>query len=73
MGAQIAIQVSSAMVTVRIGKETMIRTLVHSAAQVNTGIFIIGMPGARIFRMVAKKFTPVSRVPRPEICRLQIQ
>lgn len=40
---------------------------------VNTGIFIIGMPGARIFRMVAKKFTPVSRVPRPEICRLQIQ
>ncbi|MNS85295.1 hypothetical protein D3C72_1191570 [compost metagenome] len=61
------------MVTVRIGKETMIRTLVHRAAQVNTGIFIRGMPGARIFMMVAKKFTPVNRVPRPEICRLQIQ
>ncbi|MNE28026.1 hypothetical protein D3C80_1214530 [compost metagenome] len=61
------------MVTVRIGKEAMIRMLAHRAVQVNTGRRIMVMPGARIRMMVAKKLTPVSRVPRPEICRLQIQ
>ncbi len=29
------------------------------------------MPGARIFRMVVTKFTPVSRVPTPDIWMAQ--
>ena len=61
------------MVAVRIGKEMMMSTLVQNAVQVKTGIRIIVMPGARILSMVTKKLTPVSRVPIPEICRLQIQ
>ena len=40
--------------------------------RVNTGIFIIGMPGTHL-QNGGEEFTPVSRVPRPEICRLQIQ
>ncbi|KGS05743.1 hypothetical protein X946_5950 [Burkholderia sp. ABCPW 111] len=54
--------------TVRIGNDAMMRTFVQSAVHVNTGIFISVMPGARIRRMVTKKFTPVSNVPTPDIC-----
>jgi hypothetical protein len=35
-----------------------ISTLVHNAVQVNTGIFIIVMPGARILTMVTIRLTP---------------
>ena len=50
----------------------MIRMLVQSAVQVNTGMRISVMPGARILRMVTKKLTPVSSVPMPEICSAQM-
>ena len=30
------------------------------------------MPGARILKMVATKFTPVSNVPNPDICKAQM-
>ncbi|CKW38739.1 Uncharacterised protein [Mycobacterium tuberculosis] len=40
----------------------------HRAVQVKTGIFIMVMPGARIFTMVASRFTPDSNVPTPAIC-----
>ena len=43
-----------------------------SAVQVNTGIFISFMPGARMRRMVTMKLMPVSVVPRPEICSDQM-
>ena len=65
--------VNSAIVTVRIGKEMMIRMLAHREAHVNTGIFIIGIDGVRMRRMVAKKFTPVKVVPTPDICSAHIQ
>lgn len=38
MGTQIAIGVSNATVTVRIGKEAIIRMFAHRDAQLNTGI-----------------------------------
>jgi hypothetical protein len=41
---------------------------VHNEVQVNTGIFISVMPGARILMMVASKLTPDSNVPTPAIC-----
>ena len=47
----------------------MISTLVHSAVQVNTGIFIMVMPGARILMIVASRLMPESVVPTPAICR----
>ncbi len=56
----------------RIGKAAMIRTLVARQVQVNIGTFIQVMPGARIFTMVVKKFTPVSKVPTPDICNAQM-
>ncbi len=40
--------------------------------QVKIGIFIRLMPGARILRMVAMKLTPVSVVPKPDSCMLQM-
>ena len=46
--------------------------LVHSAVQQKIGIFIIDMPGARIFTIVAIRFTPDSKVPTPAICSAQI-
>jgi hypothetical protein len=39
---------------------------------VKTGIFIIVIPGARIFTMVAMRFIPDSVVPMPAICRPQM-
>jgi len=64
--------VSSARVAVSTGKIATIRMLVISAVQVNTGIFIRSMPGARILRMVTMKFRPVSVVPMPETCSDQM-
>ncbi|MNT64819.1 hypothetical protein D3C72_2027530 [compost metagenome] len=54
------------------GKAATISTLVHRAVQVKTGIFIMVMPGARIFTMVASRFTPESSVPTPAICKDQM-
>ncbi len=50
----------------------MISTFVQSAVHVNTGIFMNVMPGARIRTIVTKKLMPVSSVPTPESCRLQM-
>ena len=43
-----------------------------SAVQVNTGIFIRVMPGARMRRIVTMKLMPVSVVPKPDICSDQM-
>ncbi len=43
----------------------MISTFEHSAVQVNTGIFMSVMPGARIFTIVTKKLIAVMSVPIP--------
>ena len=48
------------------------RMLVQSAVQVKTGIFIMVMPGARIFTMVAMRLMPESNVPMPAICSAQM-
>ena len=50
----------------------MISTLVHRAVQVNTGIFIMVMPGARILTMVASRLMPESSVPTPASCSDQM-
>ncbi len=50
------------------GKAATIRTLVHREVQVNTGIFIRFMPGARILTMVTNRLMPDSKVPTPAIC-----
>lgn len=73
MGAQIAIGVSNATVTVKIGKEAIIRMLAHRDARVNTGILNIVIPGARILMMVTKKLIPVKVVPIPDNCTAHIQ
>ena len=54
------------------GKAATISTLVHSAVQVKTGIFISVMPGARILTMVAIRLIPDSSVPTPAICSDQM-
>ncbi len=64
--------VSSPSVTVRIGNATTISTLAQSEAHTNTGMRVMVMPGARIFRIVAMKLTPVSVVPIPETCNAQM-
>ena len=64
--------VISASTAVSTGNDTTISTLVHSAVQVNTGIFIMPMPGARIFRMVTSRLTPDNNVPTPAICSAQM-
>ena len=46
----------------------MASTLLHKAVQVNTGIFIIVMPGARILMMVVTMLIADSVVPTPAIC-----
>ena len=51
----------------RIGKAATIRMFVQSAVQVKIGIFIMVMPGARIFTMVAIRLMPDNRVPMPAI------
>ena len=45
------------------------RNCVTSDIQVNTGIFISVMPGARMLRHVAMRFTAPTRVAMPVICR----
>lgn len=50
----------------------MMSTFEQKAVHVNTGSFIHVMPGARIFTMVTKKFTPVSSVPTPDNCSAQM-
>ncbi len=50
----------------------MMITLVTSTVQVNTGIFIRVMPGARMRRMVMNRLTPVSKVPTPDACNAQM-
>ena len=57
---------------VRTGKAATIRMLAQSEVQVNTGIFIIVMPGARIFTIVAIRFMPDSVVPTPATCNPQM-
>ena len=47
--------------------------LVHSAVQVNSGMRIKVMPGARRLRMVTMKLMPVSVEPMPLIRIAQIQ
>ncbi|MNT79374.1 hypothetical protein D3C72_2187030 [compost metagenome] len=63
---------SAPRATVRIGNAAMMITLVTSTVQVNTGIFINVMPGARMRRMVMNRLTPVSNVPMPEACNAQM-
>ncbi len=58
---------SKAHTTVRAGKAKVIRMLVQRAVQVNSGIRIKVIPGARLFRMVTTKLMPVSVVPMPLI------
>ncbi|MNE84089.1 hypothetical protein D3C80_1809600 [compost metagenome] len=60
--------VISAKATVNTGKANTIITLVIRTDQVNIGIFINVIPGARILRMVAIKLIPVINVPIPAIC-----
>ena len=55
----------------RIGKAATIRMLVQSADQTKIGSFIMLMPGARIFTMVATRLIPESNVPMPAICSAQ--
>ena len=50
----------------------MTRIIVHSAVQVNTGILMSVIPGARRPTIVTKKLMPVSSVPMPAISRLQM-
>ncbi|MOA16262.1 hypothetical protein D3C78_1364660 [compost metagenome] len=58
----------NANATVRTGNANTIITLVIRTDQVNIGIFIKVMPGARILRIVAIKLIPVINVPIPDIC-----
>ncbi|MOA07735.1 hypothetical protein D3C78_1274510 [compost metagenome] len=57
----------NARATVNTGKANTMITFVINTDQVNIGIFIKVMPGARILRIVAIKLIPVIRVPIPEI------
>ena len=56
----------------RIGKAAVIRTLVQSEVQTKIGSFIMVMPGARIFTMVAIRLMPESSVPMPATCSAQM-
>ncbi|MNJ75258.1 hypothetical protein D3C77_723230 [compost metagenome] len=60
--------ITNANATVRTGNANTIITLVIRTDQVNIGIFIKVMPGARILRIVAIKLIPVINVPIPDIC-----
>ncbi|MMZ65073.1 hypothetical protein D1872_274510 [compost metagenome] len=59
--------IMSASATVRTGKANRMMTQVMSTDQVNIGMRIKVMPGARILRIVAIKLTPVISVPIPAI------
>ena len=63
---------SSSSTAVSTGNAATISTFVHSEVQVNTGIFMSVMPGARILMMVVSRFTPDSNVPTPAICSAQM-
>ena len=58
---------SIAHTTVRAGKAKVIRTLEHKAVQVNSGMRMNVMPGARCLKMVTMKLMPVSVEPMPLI------
>ena len=58
--------------TVSIGKAKTTNSIEPSAVQVNIGMRLSVMPGARRRIMVTIKFMPDSRVPRPAICRAQM-
>ena len=64
--------VSMPSTAVSTGNAATIRMLVHREVQVNTGIFIRLMPGARILTMVTSRFTPDNSVPTPAICKAQM-
>ena len=55
------------------GKAKTIRMLVHNAVQVNSGITIRRMPGARRRTMVTTKLIPDSVEPMPLTSTVQIQ
>ena len=55
------------------GKANTIRRDTTSVIQVNTGIRIIFMPGARIFTIVTTKFMAAESEAIPNICKPMIQ
>ncbi len=57
-----------AKVAVRIGNAATISRFDASVVQQNIGMRVYVMPGACSFSTVVTKFTPVSKVPTPEIC-----
>ena len=61
-----------ASTAVKIGNDAAIKIFAHVHAHVKIGIFIKLIPGARILKTVTKKFTAVSSVPNPDICKAQI-
>ena len=63
----------SAHTTVSAGKAKVIRMLAQRAVQVNSGIRIKVIPGARRLRIVTTKLMPVIVVPMPLIKMAQIQ
>ncbi|MNN44099.1 hypothetical protein D3C81_1583770 [compost metagenome] len=60
---------SSTNPTVIAGKANRIIADVTNDVQVNIGIRIKDIPGARIVMIVARKLMPPISVPRPAICR----
>ena len=58
-----------ASATVMTGRASSSSTLVISAVQVNSGMRMAVMPGARRFTMVAMKLMEAIREARPRICR----
>jgi len=60
------------MVAARIGNEATIRTLAQVQVQVKIGMSISFVPGAGIFRTVARNLTPVNVVPSPDNCSAQM-
>src|SRR3989344_2035647 len=59
-------------VAVSRGKTVTAMIMLHRDPQVNKGIFLSVIPGARILRIVIIKLIAPSVVPIPEICRLHI-
>ena len=51
--------------TVRAGNAKAMRTLTYSAVQVNSGMRISSIPGARFLIIVTTKLIPVSVEPMP--------
>jgi hypothetical protein len=59
--------------TVMTGKASRSSTCVMKLIQVNIGMRMSFMPGARMLRMVTKKFTAAASDAMPRICRPSIQ